>query len=212
MPPKKEEVTPEVNEVAKETPATGSVAPVPASTPVPTSTDPSTARIAELENKVNSLLGYIENQQHISSQPKRVVEHSARVLFVEDRAVVAYGQAETKKVDGKEVITIPITLESKDGKKEEKVVDWVVLLNENPRFQCEILSQQATKTTKSQDIVPRLHRTVVADPMSAKNGSGFQSRDILLEHTQVTYVSKVKFLEGPWKDGEFELSNDAFNR
>lgn len=200
MPPKKQEETPEIKEAV-----------VPSVAPTLPESASKDEQIAELRAKLDSVLGFIEGQQK-SAQPKRVVEHTARVLFIEDRAVIEFGQAEVKKVDGKEVMMVPITLQDKEGKKETVEANWLNVLNESPRFLCEIVKQQAEKKVKPQELVPRMHKTVVADPMGARmGGSGFQSREILLEHTQVFYKSDVKFLEGPWKDLEVTLPNEAFN-
>ena len=174
--------------------------------------DPRDAKIAALDAKVNSLLSFIEGQNRKTEMPKREIKNTATVLFIKDKAVIKFGQAEEEVVDDEDKLMIPIVLRSKDGETEEQVVDWLSLLNRSPRYTCEIISQQAEKFVIPQEVVPRRHRIVVADPLAMRSsGTPFQAQEIMLEHTQVKYTSKIKFLDGPWKDEEIEIPNEAFN-
>jgi hypothetical protein len=97
--------------------------------------------------------------------------------------------------------------------KKTKTIGYLFMLNSSPRYVAEVVKQEATETTKHQGAIPIKTRIRVADEANARTstGSPFTAKELILTQTQVSYVSEVKFVEGPWKDKTLTISNDSLN-
>ena len=141
-------------------------------------------------------------------QPKRVIENTARVMFVNDKPVIRFEQ--TKTVNGN--LLAPVVLLTEDGKEEKDVVPYLEMLNSSPRHTVEILKQEAHEVTTHQGPIPQRWTTQPNDPVGLKeSGRRYESREMILDHTVVTYTAKIKFLEGPWEGKEIEIDTKCLN-
>jgi hypothetical protein len=167
-------------------------------------------RIGELETKLDSLTKLIREREGVSSKPVRIAEKVSKMMFVDDEPVVAFGQAMTAP-NGQ--ITIAVTTVNEAGEKNTKELEYLPMLNNNPRYSCEMLSQEATKTVHHQGPIPVKFKTRMADSVAQRTSTGeeFVSREMILEHTQVSYVAKVRFLEGPWSGKELSVETSCLN-
>jgi hypothetical protein len=144
--------------------------------------------------------------------PKRVTDRVARMMFVDDLPIVEFGKVKGIGKGKDEVLMIDVVLT--DGNKtEHRAMDYMLMLNEQPRYACEILKQEAVKEEDvPQGIMPKIHVTSPADPKSLReSGQQYQPKEIVLTEKRVFYVATVKFVEGPWSGRELRVKCEALN-
>lgn len=142
------------------------------------------------------------------NKPKRVVENTAKMMFVGDKVITDFGQV----VEKNSTLLVPVTLMSLDGTTEQDWLPYLEALNGNTRFVCQIVSQQAHEETTHQGAVPVEFQTIGSDPVGTReSGHSLQVKSFLLDHTYVTYTAKVRFVDGPWAGKEIEVDTKCLN-
>lgn len=172
--------------------------------------DPKDVEIAALRARMGAMEDFITAQQ-TQTAPKRILERVARVMFINDLPAVVFGQAKQTDKTGRAFV-IAITTIDKEGKTTEKDYDYIETIRDGVRYLCEIVRRDDTITTTHQGPIPIQHRTVASDPMTLReSGKQFESRIVMLEHTQMQSTANIKFLEGPWKGEELTVDVRCLN-
>ena len=170
-------------------------------------------RIQQLEELLAAQGAQIQEMSAALTQsktltPKRVAENTAKVMFINDKPVIQFGSE--RKVNGQSLI--PVVLKNEAGEEEKDLVPYLEMLNNSPRYTCEILKQEAHEKKTHQGPIPVEWMTQPNDPVGLReSGKQYSPRRIVLDQTMVTYTARIRFVEGPWMDKELDIDTKCLN-
>ncbi len=137
-------------------------------------------------------------------KPSRVKEHTAVVRYLDGQPVIKIAGLKERKVDGKNIGYINVTL--LDGIVKE--VEYLPFLNETERMHVKILSQKAEQHITSGN----MGNTVYAENPNPYEIKNFTSREIELEVVSYTYEANVEVTtEGEYLGNKFTIDTAFLN-
>jgi hypothetical protein len=175
--------------------------------------DPRDAQMAKMQEQLDILTGALASRESVP-KAERVYKRTARLMFTNDeKLVVGFGQARADRTDKTgRTINVELTVQDADGVESKETVEYLGMMQSFPRYLVNIKEIKREETVVHQGPIPVSHRTVNPDPVGIhEGGKGFTSRSVVLEHTTVSAMATVEFLEGPWIGKEVTVDAKCMN-